>query len=126
MPLTKNLSHLIHEGITKHTWSPNLDTTRYQASGTATYKRDAFCYGDTADTPHHSEHTYQLGEPAEWAGRITNRTIVHTGGGTNMAMYTHHTTTRPRFPVGSINQGTFTLSQYLPQEDDAVKVSEEV
>ena len=47
----------------------------------------------------------------EWAGRISNRTIVHTGGGTNIAMYTHHITTRPRFPPGSISQGTYTLSQ---------------
>ena len=66
MPLTKNSSHLIHEGITKHTWSPNLDTTRYEATGSATYKKDAFSYGDTADTPHHSEYTYQLAEPQVW------------------------------------------------------------
>lgn len=39
-----------------------------------------------------------------------------------MAMYTHHTTTRPRFPPGSIQLGTYTLSQYLPQEDAAVRV----
>ena len=32
-----------------------------------------------------------------------------------MAMYTHHTTTRPKFPPGSVNKGTFTLSRYLPQ-----------
>ena len=58
----------------------------------------------------------------EWATRVSNMTLVHTGGGTNMAMYTHHTTTRPRFPPGSIRQGTYTLSQYLPQEDAAVRV----
>jgi len=38
-----------------------------------------------------------------------------------MAMYTHHTVTRPRFPPGSIRLGTFTLSQYLPTEDAAVE-----
>jgi chitinase domain-containing protein 1 len=36
-------------------------------------------------------------------------------------MATHHTTTRPRFPPGSISQGTYTLSQYLPSEDGAVR-----
>ena len=68
MPLTKNSSHLIHEGITKHTWSPNLDTKRYQATGTATYKKDAFTYGDTADTPRHTEYTYQHAEPQVGTG----------------------------------------------------------
>ncbi|GAX72960.1 hypothetical protein CEUSTIGMA_g415.t1 [Chlamydomonas eustigma] len=121
MPLTKNTSHLNHESITKYTWSPNLDTTRYQAQGSATYKADSFSYGDTADTPHHSEYTYSLANPKEWAGRITNKTVVHTGGGTNIAMYTHHTVTRPKFPPGSVRLGTFTLSQYLPKEDEAVK-----
>ena len=72
MPLTKNSSHLIHEGITKHTWSPNQDTTRYQATGSATYKRDAFCPGDTADTPHISEYTYQLGDP-----QVLNELLRH-------------------------------------------------
>ncbi len=88
MTLTKNSSHLIHEGITKHTWSPNLDTTRYQATGTSTYKRDAFSYGDTADTPHLSEYTYSLGEPkvgvcwadAMWVGTLFGMEGCMLGG----------------------------------------------
>ncbi len=38
-----------------------------------------------------------------------------------MAMYTHHTVTRPKFPPGSVRLGTFTLSQYLPKDDNAVQ-----
>ncbi len=63
MPLTNNTSHLRHDAITKHTWSPNLDTQRYQAAGSATFKADVFAFGDCADTPHHSEYTYSLNDP---------------------------------------------------------------
>jgi hypothetical protein len=63
MPLTNNTSHLNHEAVTKHTWSPNNDTTRYEASGSTTYKPDLFQHGEAADTPHISEYTYSNGDP---------------------------------------------------------------
>lgn len=121
MPLTNNTSHLNHEAVTKHTWSPNNDTIRYEASGSATYKPDLFQHGEASDTPHISEYTYSNGDPKEWADRVRNMTVVHTGGLTNTAVYTHHTVSRPKFPPGSISLGNFTLSQYLPTEDAAVR-----
>jgi len=121
MPLIVNTAHLRHEAVTKHTWSPNKDTVRYQAAGSATYKDDMFAHGDTADTPHISEYTMSHKDPQEWAERTRSMTLVHTGGNTNMAEYTHHTVSRPKFPPGSISTGTFTLSQYLPAEDKAVE-----
>eukprot|EP00955_Chlamydomonas_euryale_P060251 357663-Chlamydomonas_euryale.AAC.3 len=63
MPLIVNTAHLRHEAVTKHTWSPNKDTVRYQAAGSATYKDDMFAHGDTADTPHISEYTMSHKDP---------------------------------------------------------------
>lgn len=58
----------------------------------------------------------------EYHGRILAGTIVHTGGGTSMAMIEHHTVERPKFPPGTEWNGAFTLSRYLPTEDPAVEV----
>lgn len=63
MPLTNNTSHLRHEALTKHTWEPQNDTLRYQASSSSTYKDDMFAHGDTSDVPHVTEYTHSHNDP---------------------------------------------------------------
>eukprot|EP00798_Chlamydomonas_sp_ICE-L_P001897 gene1897-33308_t len=131
MTLTDNKHHEGHPATTKYTWpSATEDPKRFestlQAGGSITFKGDMFRAKAPQATPWITENTYGHSSPNEWAGRITSKTIVSTGSGTDMAVTTHHTYSRPKSPPGSIRFGQFTLSQYLPQEDAAVEELHEV
>lgn len=131
MTITNNQHHLGHTATTKYTWpSTTEDPKRFESSlragGSMTYKNDMFAAKPPAPPPWISENTHSLSSPQEWAGRIKSMTIVNTGSSTDMAVTTHHTVTRPKFPPGSIRFGNYTLAQYLPQDDAAVQELHEV
>jgi len=82
--------------LTKHTWNENNESLRHEAPGaTATYKRDIFSFSNPInDVPHESETAYAFNDPQSWAGRVSDRTVIHFGSGTLIASETYLGTTR--------------------------------